>query len=311
MVEERKKKFGKKNVRKKETKEEKKINDDALSKKIEIAEIKSNLWKLYRDRSGNMVRPDTKVIERRRGWKGRKRASKEEKEMKRKEENREDEEWVKEAEKLEHEMNKKIAKYSLLKDSWELMVACLGDVEEEDIDWMEEEEKMKMCYKRRNDYIEEDEETMRTPAKKPRLKQSINQDKDKDIGNPEHDLKQPMIVQHQLEDNEQARDEADLEPGGSWVELVRVEQKASIDQLGVKAGGKVMGRACGASGLVQHIPDNRTVSLLGGGGSTSCSKLAGDKLISQQTKVKVVRPTAQRASDQLIVNQDKKKMINS
>ena len=60
IVEEKKKKYGKKISKKGETKDEKKINDEKLAKKLDLLEIKTNMWKMYRIEGGKFVKLERK-----------------------------------------------------------------------------------------------------------------------------------------------------------------------------------------------------------------------------------------------------------
>ena len=100
-VKEKQKKFGTKNVGRKETKEEKIENDRKLQEMEIKLEIRGNMWKQYRV-NGTMVKPRMKTLTIK-NWKRKK------------------------LEKLEEEK-----KTEQIRMCWELMLACIKDAEEDD-----------------------------------------------------------------------------------------------------------------------------------------------------------------------------------
>ena len=111
VVEMKKKKYGKKIVKKGESKEEKRRLDVEMKKKIELAEIRTNMWKLYRDRDGNFIEVSEKIKNR----ECRRRKLKKKEKERKKDEEKDDLELVAEAERFEEERRKKIEKANLMR----------------------------------------------------------------------------------------------------------------------------------------------------------------------------------------------------
>ena len=115
-------------VKKTESAEEKKKNDEHLKSKIELAEIKQNYWKLYRDEKGRLVEVDKKVVEEER-IKKKVRKKKKEVDIRRREEaEKDDASFLKEVEEMEKTREKRKAT-AFLEDCWKLVEACMEDDE--------------------------------------------------------------------------------------------------------------------------------------------------------------------------------------
>ena len=129
-VEEKRRKYGTRNVRKTESIGEKKLGDDKLRRKIELAEIKKNMWRLYREEDGSLVEMNKEVVEEAIQLKRKtRRKIKKKKDELKKNEAMEEEEIMREVLRMEVERERKILKAKLLKESWELMMEYIKDIE--------------------------------------------------------------------------------------------------------------------------------------------------------------------------------------
>ena len=132
-IEEKRKKFGQKNVKKKEPMEEKRKNDLKLKKKIELAEIKTNMWRMYQDKDGNLVEVAEKITLGERDRRKKKKRDKNKIEEDKVKEAREDKEMLETVEKMEREREKKRKKAAFMRECWILMHTCIKDAEDDDI----------------------------------------------------------------------------------------------------------------------------------------------------------------------------------
>ena len=126
-IKEKKKKFGTKNVPDKETKKEKAVNDEKLKRRLEIAEIKGNLWKNYREKDGKLVQPEVRKKQRREDLK--KKKLEEEKLEGERMKNKEDFYYELKNYFIEEKKKKSSTEEDLKKENLELMLLCMEDIE--------------------------------------------------------------------------------------------------------------------------------------------------------------------------------------
>ena len=203
-IKEKQKKFGMKNVKKKESPEEKEELDKKLERKQEMLEIRSNMWRQYRDTDGNQV----KMAEKMKVKKTLK------KNLEKKDQLLQEEQERKIKKIKEAERKKKKRRAVLLKETWTLMLDCLEDAknddEEDPFEKVREKRKVRKEDKSKGEYTPlKMQEGEYIPLKLPEFS-TPNKRKNEENAEEETPAKRRIKCEYDMKDENDAKDETKM-----------------------------------------------------------------------------------------------------